>query len=100
MQSLDFTTNQPGVQIFSGNWLQIPRKVVHGGPSLIYDQYSAIAIEPEGYLDAINDPEWNVDQICKSLNRTMLTCILTHAYLDHPGRDFKWATTYRFSVVK
>ncbi|QRV91726.1 galactose mutarotase-like protein [Ceratobasidium sp. AG-Ba] len=79
---LEMTTNQPAVQIFSGNWLQIPRKVVHGGPSMIYDQYSAIAIEPEGYLGAINNPEWGVDQIY------------------YPGRDFKWATTYQFSVVK
>ncbi|QRW05796.1 galactose mutarotase-like protein [Ceratobasidium sp. AG-Ba] len=69
---LEITTNQPAVQIFSGNWLQIPRKVVHGGPLMIYDQYSAIAIEPEGYLDAINNPEWGVDQICKLLSHQLL----------------------------
>ncbi|KAG8704560.1 hypothetical protein FRC09_003457, partial [Ceratobasidium sp. 395] len=77
---LEIASNQPVVQIFSGNWLQIPRKVVHGGPSLIYDQYSAVAIEPEGYIDAINNPKWGVDQIY------------------HPGRDFKWTSTYQFSV--
>ncbi|KAG9124340.1 hypothetical protein FRC07_011977 [Ceratobasidium sp. 392] len=79
---LQITSNQPVVQIYSGNWLQIPRKIAHGGPSLIYDQYSAVAIEPEGYIDAINNPEWGVDQIY------------------YPGRDFKWASTYQFSVVK
>ncbi|KAG8679359.1 hypothetical protein FRC09_019029, partial [Ceratobasidium sp. 395] len=77
---LEIASNQPVVQIYSGNWLQIPRKVVHGGPSLIYDQYSAVAIEPEGYIDAINNPEWGIDQIY------------------HPGRDFKWTSTYQFSV--
>ncbi|QRW05791.1 galactose mutarotase-like protein [Ceratobasidium sp. AG-Ba] len=79
---LDITTNQPAIQVYTGNWLGTVRKAVHGGPPLIYDKYSAVAIEPEGYLDAINNPEWNVDQIY------------------YPGRDFKWATTYQFSVVK
>lgn len=62
---LDITSNQPVVQIYTGNWLAIPRKAVHGGPDLTYDPYSAIAIEPEGYVDAINNPAWGVDQICE-----------------------------------
>ncbi|CAE6430486.1 unnamed protein product, partial [Rhizoctonia solani] len=79
---LDVTTNQPVVQIYTGNWLAMPRKKVHGGPSLQYEKFSAVAIEPEGYVDAINNPAWGVDQIY------------------YPGRDFKWATTYQFSVRK
>ncbi|KAF8761195.1 Aldose 1-epimerase [Rhizoctonia solani] len=79
---LDVTTNQPVVQIYTGNWLAMPRKKVHGGPSLQYEKFSAVAIEPEGYVDAINNPAWGVDQIY------------------YPGRDFKWATTYQFSVQK
>ena len=42
-------------------------KVVHGGPSVNYTSYSAVAIEQEGYIDAINTPEWGVDQICRWL---------------------------------
>ncbi|KAF8680572.1 Aldose 1-epimerase [Rhizoctonia solani] len=79
---LDVTTNQPVVQVYTGNWLAMPRKKVHGGPSLQYEKFSAVAIEPEGYVDAINNPAWGVDQIY------------------YPGRDFKWATTYQFSVQK
>jgi aldose 1-epimerase len=64
---MDVTTNQPVVQIYTANWLAIPRKRVHGGASLQYENFSAVAIEPEGYVDAINNPAWGVDQICKCL---------------------------------
>lgn len=62
---LDVISNQPVVQIYTSNWLSIPRKVVHGGPTLLYDAHSAVAIELQGYVDAINNPAWGVDQICK-----------------------------------
>ncbi|KAI5116713.1 hypothetical protein M0805_003225 [Coniferiporia weirii] len=78
---LDVTTNQPAVQVYTGNWLDTPRKVVHGGPSLNYTMWSAVAIEQEGYIDAINTPEWGVNQ------------------LYGPGRDFEWSSTYKLSVV-
>ena len=61
---LDITTNQPATQVYTAYWLNTPRKVVHGGPTLNYTSFSAVAIEQEGYIDAINTPEWNVDQIC------------------------------------
>ncbi|CAE6439999.1 unnamed protein product [Rhizoctonia solani] len=79
---MDVTTNQPVVQIYTGNWLAIPRKKVHGGPDLQYESFSSVAIEPEGFVDAINNPAWGVDQIY------------------YPGRSFKWATTYKFSAEK
>ncbi|CAE6442045.1 unnamed protein product [Rhizoctonia solani] len=79
---MDVTTDQPVVQIYTGNWLALPRKKIHGGPDLQYESFSAVAIEPEGYVDAINNPAWGIDQIY------------------HPGRNFKWATTYKFSVEK
>lgn len=50
--------------MYTAYWLNTPRKAVHGGPSLNYTSYSAVAIEQEGYIDAINTPEWNVNQIC------------------------------------
>ncbi|KAF8152910.1 galactose mutarotase-like protein [Crassisporium funariophilum] len=79
---VDISTNQPAVQVYSSFWLNTPRKLVHGGPSLNYGRWSAVAIEQEGYVDAINTPEWGVDQIY------------------HPGRDFQWSSTYKFSTVK
>ncbi|GLB38921.1 putative aldose 1-epimerase [Lyophyllum shimeji] len=79
---VDIATNQPAVQVYTSFWMNTPRKVVHGGPSLNYTKWSAVAIEQEGYIDAINTPEWNVDQIY------------------YPGKDFEWSSTYKFSVVK
>jgi aldose 1-epimerase len=78
---MDVTTNQPAVQIFTGFGLQLfPRKTVHGGPGLNYSASAAVAIEQEGWADAINTPEWGVDQIYE------------------PGKDMEWSTTYRFST--
>ena len=62
---LDITTNNPATQVYTAYWLDMPRKVVHGGPSLNYTSFSGVAIEQEGYIDAINTPEWGVDQICE-----------------------------------
>ncbi|KXN83299.1 Aldose 1-epimerase, partial [Leucoagaricus sp. SymC.cos] len=78
---VDISTNQPAAQVYTAYWLNTPRKVVHGGPDLVYSPWAAVAIEQQGYVDAINTPEWNVDQIYG------------------PGRDFSWSTTYKFSVV-
>ena len=61
---LDITTTNPATQVYTAYWLNTPRKKVHGGPSLNYTSYSAVAIEQEGYIDAINTPEWGVNQIC------------------------------------
>ncbi|KAM6492142.1 galactose mutarotase-like protein [Amanita muscaria] len=78
---LDIMTNQPSVQVYTPIDVPIPRKVIHGGPNIDYGSWPAVAIEQQGYLDAINTPEWNVDQI------------------HYPGRDFEWSTEYRFCTV-
>lgn len=64
IRRVDISTNQPAVQVYTAYWLDTPRKVVHGGPTLSYSKWSAVAIEQQGYIDAINTPEFNVDQIC------------------------------------
>ncbi|KAG5638973.1 hypothetical protein H0H81_008193 [Sphagnurus paluster] len=63
---VDISTNQPAVQVYTSYWLNTPRKETHGGPTLNYGRWSAVAIEQEGYIAAINTPEWNVDQIRRS----------------------------------
>ncbi|KAF7363258.1 Galactose mutarotase-like protein [Mycena venus] len=76
---LDILTNQPAMQIYT-TFLDEPRKAVHGGPNLTYDLFSAVALEQEGWLDAINTPAFHVDQIYGL------------------GREFDWSATYQFSV--
>ena len=61
---LDIRTDQPATVVYSAWWLSAPRKAVHGGPSLSYSHTAAVALEQQGYIDAINTPEWGIDQIC------------------------------------
>ncbi|KAJ6470576.1 galactose mutarotase-like protein [Mycena vitilis] len=77
---LQIATDQPAVQVYTAS-LNMPRKQVHGGPKKQYGTRSTVAIEQEGWIDAINTPEWGVDQIYG------------------PRRNFTWNTEYRFSVV-
>ncbi|KAI0773486.1 galactose mutarotase-like protein [Fomes fomentarius] len=79
---LEVTTSNPAVQVYTGFWLNTPRKEVHGGPSKTYSKWSAVAIEQQGYNDAINTPEWGVDQIY------------------YPGKDYTWHAQYKFSNVR
>ena len=102
---MEITTNQPAVQVYTGYWLDTPRKAVHGGPDVNYTKWSAVAIEQEGYIDAINTPEWGVDQICEPTRIQIVLCgrILTLSsrgvLLDYPGKDYEWESVYRFSTV-
>ena len=59
------TSSDPAVQFYSGNFINVPRKKAHGGPKLNYTTYSSIVVEQQGYIDAINNPEWEQDQICE-----------------------------------
>lgn len=79
---VDISSNQPAVQVYTAYQLNLPRKVVHGGPDVNYTAWSAVAIEQQGYMDAINTPEWGVDQ------------------MYYPGRDFFWEVKYAFSVLE
>lgn len=85
---LDITTNQPATQVYTSYSLNTPRKLIHGGPSLNYTNFSAVAIEQEGYIGAINTPEWGVDQICECLftSDRVYYCILISVRLLCPRR--------------
>jgi len=50
--------------VYTSNGLSTPRKEVHGGPTMLYGRQSAVAIEQQGWVDAMHNPEWGVDQIC------------------------------------
>lgn len=84
---MDVTTNQPALQIYTCNGifnssLPIPRKASQGGPATFYENHSCIVVEQESYIDAINNPEFGINQIYG------------------PSRPYTWEATYVFSVLK
>ncbi|KAJ2912597.1 hypothetical protein MD484_g7813, partial [Candolleomyces efflorescens] len=78
---VDITSNQPAVQVYTSNWMNTPRKTQHGGATKNYGKWSAVALEQQGYVAAVNTPEWGIDQIYS------------------PERPFEWSSTYKFSTV-
>lgn len=59
-RELHVATNQPGVQIYTGNWLTGSAKNVSGKS---YEDYDGIAIEAQGYPDAPNIPSFPSQRI-------------------------------------
>ncbi|KAF9269596.1 galactose mutarotase-like protein [Marasmius fiardii PR-910] len=81
---LDVTTDQQALQIYTCNGLDgtIPRKREQGGPGATYGQHSCLVIEQQSIIDAINNPEFGVDQIYG------------------PNRTYEWEAVYKFSVLQ
>ncbi|KAF9464411.1 galactose mutarotase-like domain-containing protein [Collybia nuda] len=84
---LEIITNQPALQIYSCNGifnpaLPIPRKKTQGGPLTTYTDHSCVVIESESIIDAINNPEFGVNQIYG------------------PERSYNWESSYIFSTLK
>ncbi|MDE6768508.1 MAG: galactose-1-epimerase, partial [Muribaculaceae bacterium] len=52
---LDVYTNEPGVQIYSGNFLD---GSVTGKKGIAYNQHAGICLETQHYPDAPNKPQW------------------------------------------
>ncbi|CEH13276.1 galactose mutarotase-like protein [Ceraceosorus bombacis] len=87
---LSLTTDQPAFQIYTCSGISspakgsLPRKRSHGGDGTlaeIYENHSCVVIEAEGLIDAINNPDWNVDQLYSA------------------SKPYTWAAEYRFSNV-
>jgi len=83
---LDIFTNQPALQVYTCNGifnasLPIPRKTTQGGPDSIYADHSCVVIENESLIDAINNPEFGVNQIFG------------------PERAYDWESSYVFSTI-
>ncbi|KZP17313.1 galactose mutarotase-like protein [Athelia psychrophila] len=84
---LEVTTNQQALQMYTCDGIYnatnpIPRKKDQGGPDYHYTDHSCVVLEQESYIDAINNPEYGINQIYG------------------PGRDYNWESKYVFSVVK
>jgi hypothetical protein len=60
----------------------IGRKKSQGGHAAHYTDHSCVTVGLESWIDAINHPEWGVDEVYG------------------PGKDYLWEGKYAFSVIK
>jgi aldose 1-epimerase len=76
-RNLELWTNQPGVQFYSGNFLD---GSVTGKYGRVYRQYDALCLEPQVYPDAPNRPDF------------------PSARLD-PGQNYRHTSLFKFSAT-
>lgn len=75
---LDVYTDEPGIQVYSGNFLD---GTVTGKKGITYNQHAGICLETQHYPDSPNKPEW------------------PSVRLD-PGKTYTSHCIYKFSVRK
>ncbi len=75
---LDVYTNEPGIQVYSGNFLD---GTVTGKHGIVYKQRTGICLETQKYPDTPNKPEW------------------PSAWLN-PGETYNSHCVFKFSTVK
>ncbi|MDE6649008.1 MAG: galactose mutarotase [Muribaculaceae bacterium] len=75
---LDVYTNEPGIQVYSGNFLDGTQTGKHG---IIYKQRTGICLETQKYPDTPNKPEWP-------------------SALLKPGETYNSHCVFKFSTVK
>jgi len=82
---LDVVTDQIALQIYTCNGIaspvEIARKVAQGGPVATYQDHTCLVIEQESVIDAINNPNFGINQI------------------NGPTRPYEWSATYSFSTI-
>ena len=76
--SLEVYTNEPGVQVYTGNFLN---GTIKGKKGIVYNQRAAICLESQHYPDSPNKPQWP---------STILK----------PGKVYKSTCIYKFGVEK
>ena len=75
---LEVLTTQPGVQVYTGNWLS---GCPEGKNGHIYEDYSGVAIECQNFPDAPNKPEYPSAEL-------------------RPGEVYEQAIIFAFGVKK
>ena len=75
---LDVYTNEPGIQVYSGNFLDGTQTGKHG---IVYNQRTGICLETQKYPDTPNKPEWP-------------------SALLKPGETYNSHCVFKFSTVK
>jgi len=76
--SLEVFTNEPGIQVYTGNFLD---GKVKGKKGIVYNQRVAVCLETQHYPDSPNKPQW------------------PSAILE-PGKVYKSTCIYKFGVEK
>lgn len=75
---LEMYTNEPGVQVYTGNFLD---STAHGKYGVVYAQRTGICLETQKYPDTPNKPQWP-------------------SALLKPGEKYQSRCIYKFSVFK
>lgn len=76
--TLEVYTDEPGIQVYSGNFLD---GTVKGKKSIVYNQRAAICLETQHYPDSPNKPEWP-------------------SILLEPGKTYRSHCIFKFTVNK
>ncbi len=79
-RTLEVSTTEPGLQFYTGNFLD-GTNVGKGGA--VYKQYNGFCLEPQKFPDSVNKPEW------KEKSNVVL----------NPGETYKQTTIYRFKSL-
>ena len=75
---LDVYTNEPGVQVYTGNFLD---GTVTGKKGIVYNQRASVCLETQHYPDSPNKPEWP-------------------SIVLEPGQTYQSECIFQFSVEK
>lgn len=75
---LDVYTNEPGIQIYSGNFLNGTQTGKNG---IVYNQHAGICLETQHYPDSPNKPQWPSTRL-------------------NPGEKYNSHCIYKFSINK
>jgi aldose 1-epimerase len=80
-RTLEIYTTEPGLQFYTGNFLDGSNT---GKGGAVYKQYNGFCMEPQKFPNSVNKPEW------KDLSDVTLK----------PGETYKQTTIYQFGVTK
>lgn len=76
--TLEVYTNEPGIQVYSGNFLD---GTVKGKKGIVYQQRASVCLETQHYPDSPNKPEWP-------------------SVVLEPGQTYNSECIFKFSVEK
>jgi len=76
--SLEVFTNEPGIQVYTGNFLDGKTK---GKKGIVYNQRAAVCLETQHYPDSPNKPQWP-------------------SVILEPGKVYKSTCIYKFGIEK